>query len=191
MRNNAIPAYKYTIYTQLGKNPQDYPNGGSMPSVQVALKLIAKGKVIKAKDVMSFVICGNSANSAEHAAKNAYPMDEVLAKGSELVPDVDYYLHKQILPPVERLCAPISGTNVTLLAECLGLDTSKYRVSSASKSGEQADQITTLESQVPDHIRFKDCEPLNLLCLGCKQHFEYRGLNYTPQANERLEGIEN
>lgn len=24
MRNNAIPAYKYTIYTQLGKNPQDY-----------------------------------------------------------------------------------------------------------------------------------------------------------------------
>ena len=108
MRNNAIPAYKYTIYTQLGKNPQDYPNGGSMPSVQVALKLIAKGKVIKAKDVMSFVICGNSANSAEHAAKNAYPMDEVLAKGSELVPDVDYYLHKQILPPVERLCAPTS-----------------------------------------------------------------------------------
>ena len=40
MRNNAIPAYKYTIYTQLGKNPQDYPNGGSMPSVQVALKLM-------------------------------------------------------------------------------------------------------------------------------------------------------
>ena len=53
MRNNAIPAYKYTIYTQLGKNPKDYPNGGSMPSVQVALKLMAKGKVIKAKDVMT------------------------------------------------------------------------------------------------------------------------------------------
>jgi DNA polymerase alpha subunit A len=133
---------------------------------------------------MSFVICGNSANSAENAAKNAYPMDEVLAKDSELVPDVDYYLHKQILPPVERLCAPISGTNVSLLAECLGLDTTKYRVSSASKSGEHTNEITTLESQIPDHIRFKDCEPLNLLCLGCKHHFEFRGLNYSPPLNE-------
>lgn len=184
MRNNSIPVHKYTIYTQLGKAPNEYPNSNSMPSVQVALKLMAKGKKIKAKDVMSFVICGNSGGSAENAAKNAHPMDEVLAKDSELVPDVDYYLHKQILPPVERLCAPISGTNVTLLAECLGLDTSKYRVSGAGKAAEQSNEITTLESQIPDHIRFKDCEPLDLLCLGCKHHFEYRGLNYTQPDGE-------
>ena len=184
MRSNSIPAYKYTIFTQLGKAPNDYPNSNSMPSVQVALKLMAKGKQIKAKDVMSFVICGSSGGSAENAAKNAHPLDEVLAKDSGLVPDVDYYLRKQILPPVERLCAPISGTNVTLLAECLGLDTSKYRVSGASKVSEQGNEITTLESQIPDHIRFKDCEPLDLLCLGCKHHFEYRGLGYTPLADE-------
>jgi len=184
MRNNSVPAHKYTIYTQLGKAPNEYPNGNSMPSVQVALKLMAKGKRIKAKDVMSFVICGHSGGSAENAAKNAHPLEEVLAKDSELAPDVDYYLHKQILPPVERLCAPISGTNVTLLAECLGLDTSKYRVSGAGKVAEQSNEITTLESQIPDHIRFKDCEPMDLLCLGCKHHFEYRGLNYTPPDGE-------
>ena len=186
MRSNDYPAHKYTIYTQLGKAPNEYPNSNSMPAVQVALKLMAKGKQIKAKDVMNFVICGNSSGSAENAAKNAYPLDEVLAKDSGLVPDVDYYLHKQILPPVERLCAPISGTNVTLLAECLGLDTSKYRVSGASKAAEQSDEITTLESQIPDHVRFKDCEPLGLLCLGCKQHFEYRGVNYTPPADQEV-----
>jgi DNA polymerase alpha subunit A len=184
MRSNAIPAHKYTIYTQLGKAPNEYPNGNSMPSVQVALKLMAKGKQVKAKDVMSFVICGNSAGSAENAAKNAHPLDEVMAKDSELVPDVDYYLHKQILPPVERLCAPIGGTNVALLAECLGLDTSKYRVSNASKGAEPGNEITTLESQIPDHIRFKDCEPLDLLCLGCRRHFEYRGLNYKAPDGE-------
>ena len=184
MRENAVPAHKYTIYTQLGKDPKDYPNGNSMPSVQVALKLMAKGKAVKAKDVMSFVICGSSGGSAEGAAKNAHPLDEVLAKDSGLVPDVDYYLHKQILPPVERLCSPISGTNVTLLAECLGLDTSKYRVSGASKAAEQNNEIATLESQIPDHIRFKDCDPLNLLCLGCKQHYEYRGLNYQAPSDE-------
>ncbi|KAK3710838.1 DNA-directed DNA polymerase alpha catalytic subunit pol1 [Vermiconidia calcicola] len=184
MRSNSIPVHKYTIYTQLGKAPNEYPNSNSMPSVQVALKLMAKGKQIKAKDVMSFVICGSSSGSAENAAKNAHALDEVLAKDSGLVPDVDYYLHKQILPPVERLCAPISGTNVTLLAERLGLDTSKYRVSGASKAAEQSNEITTLESQIPDHMRFKDCEPLSLLCLGCKHHFEYRGLNYTPPSDE-------
>lgn len=186
MRSNAIPAHKYTIYTQLGKAPKEYPNANSMPSVQVALKLMAKGKQVKAKDVMAFVICGSSGGSAEGAAKNAQPIDEVLAKDSALVPDVDYYLHKQILPPVERLCAPISGTNVALLAECLGLDTSKYRVSGASKAAEQGNEIKTLESQIPDHIRFKDCEPLDLLCVGCKKHFEYRGLNYTPPADQEI-----
>lgn len=185
MRSNSIAAHKYTIYTQLGKAPKEYPNANSMPSVQVALKLMAKGKPVKAKDVMSFVICGNSSGSAEQAAKNAHPLAEVMAKDSELVPDVDYYLHKQILPPVERLCAPISGTNVSLLAECLGLDTSKYRVSGASKVAEQSNEITTLESQVPDQIRFKDCEPLGLLCTGCKHHFEYRGLHYAPPSDEQ------
>lgn len=184
MRSNAVPVHKYTIYTQLGKAPTEYPNSNSMPSVQVALKLMAKGKHVKAKDVMNFIICGSNSGSQESAAKNAHPLDEVMAKDSGLVPDVDYYLHKQILPPVERLCAPIQGTNVQLLAECLGLDTSKYRVSGAAKSAEAGSEITTLESQIPDHIRFKDCEPLNVLCLGCKKHFEYRGLNYSPPDGE-------
>ncbi|TKA82057.1 hypothetical protein B0A55_01508 [Friedmanniomyces simplex] len=186
MRGHSVPAFKYTIYTQLGKAPKEYPNAGSMPSVQVALKLLAKGKQVKAKDVMAFVICGTNSGSAEKAASNAHPLDEVLAKDSGLVPDIDYYLHKQILPPVERLCAPISGTNVALLAECLGLDTSKYRVSGASQVAEQSNEITTLESQVPDHIRFKDCEALGLLCLGCKKHFEYRGLGYSPPADAEV-----
>ncbi|EME88849.1 uncharacterized protein MYCFIDRAFT_35428 [Pseudocercospora fijiensis CIRAD86] len=184
MRNKEIPVHKYTIYTQLGKNPKDYPNGSTMPAVQVALKRMAKGKQVHAKDVMSFVICGDSEGKQEHAAKNAYDLEDVLAKDSGLAPDVDYYLHKQILPPVERLCAPISGTNVTLLAECLGLDTSKYRVSGAAKSSEQSNEITRLESQIPDHVRYKDCEPLDLLCLGCKQHFEYRGMNYEADPAE-------
>lgn len=141
MREYTVPTRKYTIYTQLGKNPKDYPNGGSMPSVQVALRLQAKGKHVKAKDVMSFIITGDSSGSAENAAKNAYPVDEVLKTESGLRPDVEYYLHKQILPPVERLCAPISGTNITLLAACLGLDTSKYRVSTVSGGAQQDTEI--------------------------------------------------
>ncbi|PNS17184.1 hypothetical protein CAC42_7238 [Sphaceloma murrayae] len=177
MRAQSIPANKYTIFTQLGKDPKDYPQGNSMPSVQVALKLQARGKKVKAKDVMSFVICGENEGKQESAAKNAYPMDEVLNPDFALKPDIDYYLHKQILPPVERLCAPITGTNVTLLAECLGLDTTKYRVQTSSSSSQSAEaQIHPLESQIPDHIRFKDCEPLGLLCLSCRHRYQFTGL---------------
>ncbi|PSN66770.1 DNA polymeras-like protein alpha catalytic subunit [Corynespora cassiicola Philippines] len=177
MRNSQIPVRKYTIYTQLGKNPKEYPNGNSMPSVQVALKLEAKGKHVKAKDVMSFVITGDSSGSAETAAKNAYPVDEVVKPDSGLKPDIEYYLHKQILPPVERLCAPISGTNITLLAACLGLDTSKYRVSTASSGAIQDAEIHPLESQIPDAIRFKDCKPLYLRCRACTSTFLFAGLD--------------
>ena len=102
MRSNEIPAHKYTIYTQLGKDPKEYPNGNTMPSVQVALRRLAKGKQVKAKDVMAFIICGSNSGSQESAAKNARELDEVMAKDSELIPDVDYYLHKQILPPVDH-----------------------------------------------------------------------------------------
>jgi DNA polymerase alpha subunit A len=189
MRENTIPARKYTIYTQLGKNPKDYPNGGSMPSVQVALRLQAKGKHVKAKDVMSFIITGESSGSAENAAKNAYPVDEVVKPGSELKPDVDYYLHKQILPPVERLCAPISGTNITLLAACLGLDTSKYRMSSASGGAQQDTEIHPLESQIPDSVRFQSCSPLWLRCRACTTVFPFQGLSSTSPTAASLQTI--
>lgn len=184
MREYTVPTRKYTIYTQLGKNPKEYPNGNSMPSVQVALRLQAKGKHVKAKDVMSFIITGESSGSAENAAKNAYPVDEVLKPDSELKPDIDYYLHKQILPPVERLCAPIGGTNITLLAACLGLDTSKYRVSTSSGATQEDTEVHPLESQIPDSVRFQACTPLWLRCRACTTTFPFQGLSSTaPSAS--------
>ncbi|CAN0497757.1 unnamed protein product, partial [Discosporangium mesarthrocarpum] len=36
------------------------------------------------------------------------------------------YLGQQIVPPVSRLCEPIEGTSMAVLAEKMGLDASKY-----------------------------------------------------------------
>lgn len=36
------------------------------------------------------------------------------------VADYDFYLSQQVLPPIERLCEPIEGTDRSRLAECLG-----------------------------------------------------------------------
>lgn len=127
---------------------------------------MAKGKSVRAKDVMSYIITGSNGGSQESYAASAYPPDEVLKQDSELKPDIDYYLHKQILPPVERLCAPIALTNITRLAECLGLDTSKYRVSNSTGAQNTQDEtIQPLDSQVSDAVRFADCNPLHFRCL--------------------------
>jgi DNA polymerase alpha subunit A len=34
--------------------------------------------------------------------------------------DYEFYLSHQVLPPIERLCEPIEGTDRARLTECLG-----------------------------------------------------------------------
>lgn len=37
-----------------------------------------------------------------------------------LILDYEFYLSQQVLPPIERLCDSIEGTDRSRLAECLG-----------------------------------------------------------------------
>ena len=41
--------------------------------------------------------------------------------------DAHYYLSHQLQPVVSRLCAPLEATSDARLAECLGLDPSKFK----------------------------------------------------------------
>ncbi|KAL8243695.1 hypothetical protein R6Q59_009953 [Mikania micrantha] len=177
MRENSIPALKYVIYTKLGKNPKDYPNAESMPQVQVALREIARGKNVRINDVMSYIVTmGSEETKSLPAPKRAYTPQDVLKPDSGLQPDIEYYLYKQIFPPIERLCAPIPGTDSVRLAECLGLDTRKYQLNTANHSAQQNQEIFPLESQIPDSIRFKDAARFLLRCRSCKEVTIFDGL---------------
>ena len=177
MRENTIPAQKYTIYTKLGKNPKDYPNPDSMPQVQVALREIAAGRQVRVNDVMGYIVTmGSEETKGQPAPKRAYKFQDVVKPGSDLQPDIEYYLYKQIFPPIERLCAPIPGTDSVRLAECLGLDARKYAISTGSTSEKQSAEIFPLESQIPDAVRFKDAARLSLRCRQCKERSTYGGL---------------
>ena len=126
---------------------------------------------------MSYIICGDSKNTSEPAAKRAYTLQDILKPDSGLKPDIEYYLVKQIFPPIERLCAPISGTDSVRLAECLGLDTRKYQINAAGSYGRQdSSEIFPLESQIPDEVRFKDATRFTLTCLSCKTRSVFEGL---------------
>lgn len=148
-----------------------------MPQVQVALREIARGKNIRVNDVMSYIVTmGNEETKSLPAPKRSYTPQDVLKKDSDLSPDIEYYLFKQILPPIERLCAPLAGTDSVRLAECLGLDTRKYQISTSSSSQQQKSEIFPLESQIPDSIRFKDAARLTFCCRSCHTVSTFEGL---------------
>ena len=134
---------------------------------------------MRVNDVISYIMTalkeGSMPAPHESAAKRAYAPADVTSAASSLKPDVDWYLYKQIFPPIERLCAPMPGTDAVHLAECLGLDTKKYSITSNSSSNQIA-EISPLESQIPDAIRFKDCVRLTLTCRHCKNSFLFEGL---------------
>jgi DNA polymerase alpha subunit A len=176
MREDGIPTQKYTIFTKLGKHPKEYPNSDSMPQVQVALREISRGKTIRKDDVIMYIVTGDGKSSSESAAKRSYTPQDVMKPQSGLKPDVEWYLYKQIFPPVERLCANISGTDTVRLADCLGLDVRKYSITNHSSNGGNETEIHPLESQIDDEVRFKDSVRLTLRCRSCKGTFGFEGL---------------
>jgi DNA polymerase alpha subunit A len=175
MRENDVATQKYTIYTKLGKSPKEYPNADSMPQVQVALRELSRGKTVRKDDVIGYIVTGDG-RSSESAAKRAYTLQDVMKTESGLKPDVEWYLIKQIFPPVERLCANISGTDTVRLADCLGLDVRKYSITNNTSGGSNDAEIHPLESQIDDEVRFKDAARLTLSCKACKGTFGFEGL---------------
>jgi DNA polymerase alpha subunit A len=175
MREDVIPIRKYTIFTKLGKAPNEYPNAESMPQVQVALRDLSRGLTVRKDDVIPYIVTGDGKTS-EGPAKRSYRPDDVEKADSGLKPDVEWYLFKQIFPPVERLCANISGTDTVRLADCLGLDVRRYSINNNASSGGNEAEIHPLESQIDDEVRFKDAFRLTLRCRSCKATFAYEGL---------------
>ncbi|CAL9242710.1 unnamed protein product [Arabidopsis halleri] len=175
MRNGQVALEKYVITKALSKSPEAYPDSKSQPHVQVALRMRQRGykKGFSAKDTVPYIICyeqGNTslASSAGIAERARHP-DEVKSDDSRWLVDIDYYLAQQIHPVVSRLCAEIQGTSPERLAECLGLDPSKYR--SRSNVTTRSDPSTSLLCATSYEERYKSCEPLALACPSCSAAF--------------------
>lgn len=125
INNDDIPLNMLTITKQLTKNPREYQKIQSMPHVQVALRMNAtKNKRYKRGDMVSYVICEDGTDN--NPMQRGYHLDELKSE-SKLKIDKVYYLSNQIHPVVSRLLKPIEGTDSARIAQCLGLDPSKYR----------------------------------------------------------------
>lgn len=169
----------FIIYKRLSKKVEEYneQSAKSLPHVQVAKRMQAKGITVRMGDVIPYIFCsseeGTSSKTAQ--AERAFHPDDLRRKDSDLKVDMQHYLSLQILPPVERLCDSIVGTDRSRLAEHLGLDASKYQSVSLHSSSDDR-QFVTLDSQTPDEIRFAQCEPLLIHCAGCNQNVKFLGI---------------
>ncbi|KAL5228947.1 hypothetical protein ABZP36_017212 [Zizania latifolia] len=175
MRGSQIELEKYIITKSLTKAPEDYPDAKNQPHVQVALRLKQNGySGCSAGDTVPYIICTQQDLDNTHSvgiAQRARHPEELKRYPNKWMIDIDYYLSQQIHPVVSRLCASIQGTSPARLAECLGLDSSKFQ----SRLTEPSNQDTSsmLLSVIDDEDeRYRGCEPLRLSCPSCSTTFE-------------------
>ncbi|KAG0237721.1 DNA-directed DNA polymerase alpha catalytic subunit pol1 [Actinomortierella wolfii] len=187
VRRGLIPIEKYVVNKGLTKSPEDYADAKSQPHVQVALRLKSKGIIFRQGDTVPYVICtvDNAPPSKGGYADRAYHPDEVTQPGSNLTIDYEYYLNQQIHPPLDRLCGPIEGTDARRIADCLGLDPTKFRIVTTATGGRD-NAPKMLESQLPDEERYKGAEPLSIRCRNCQNQFDFTGLSMEVNETKRF-----
>ncbi|XP_008241474.1 PREDICTED: DNA polymerase alpha catalytic subunit [Prunus mume] len=197
MRKGQVALEKYIITKTLTKPPEAYPDAKNQPHVQVAQRLKQSGYSTGCSvgDTVPYIICceqgAGSVNSTGIAQRARHP-DELKREDGKWMIDIDYYLAQQIHPVVSRLCASIQGTSPERLADCLGLDSSKFKVNSSEAV---RDDPSSLSLAVDDEERYQGCEPLILACPSCSGTFDcpiilnsisksITGKSTRPQAEE-------
>jgi DNA polymerase alpha subunit A len=111
--------------------------------------------------------------------QRGYLREEIASLSPSLTIDINYYLHQQILPVISRLLEPFDGTDQAYLAQCLGLDSSKYKQRQqkiySSKDDENNLDIHNDDEEFDNELffgegsaAFKQCDPFGFACIQCQ-----------------------
>jgi len=199
MRKDELPLEKYVITKGLSKHPNDYPDGKSQPHVQVARMMLKVNRPVNTGDHIPYIITrpqesgdGEQTNDKKLSpAERARHPEEIQRSGGKLKPDVEWYLTQQLLPTISRLCEPIHGTSQSIIAEKLGLDSTKYNQNGPSSAGNYNDEVDeefTPTSRLPDAERFKNVEKFSLTCKSCQVSNEIPGAFVIASKNNNDDG---
>ena len=197
MVNNQVNLESYIVTKQLTKSPRDYPDANSQPHVKVALRRIEQGKQdgVNAGETVPYIICcevkpedekdmKNDAIANGHAssksrgkglAERAFHPEE-LQENPNLIVDLHYYLTQQLHPVISRLCAPIEGTDAARLADCLGLDASKFAARNVGADDDDMNANRYAACSLDDDAMYEKCEPLKLFASDGKTEFTFPGV---------------
>eukprot|EP00741_Cyanophora_paradoxa_P021230 tig00000237_g20491.t1 len=160
----------FAISKSLTRAPEEYPDSNKLPHVAVAKQLMAQGKALRAGEIIQYVVCATGTTNAS-LSERAYALDTVLRSQGGLKPDYGWYMQSQIHPPVARLCEPIEGTGAGMIAECLGMDGSKFKYAAAEAAA---------PAGCDEDEKFKACEPLRVKCTACAASAPVPGIYRLP-----------
>lgn len=187
--------HKFLIFKQLTKRPEDYPDARNQPHVQVALRRRLQGKrdCVNPGDTVPYIICqefdpasGEPVPPAEGKglADRAYHIEEVRNSEGRLRPDIDYYVAQQVHPVVSRLCTHLEGTDPARIAQCLGLDPSRFRGQALQQHRAEEGQ-TSYTVYLDASQEFESCEPLVLRAPEGGSEFAFAGVLEMLKAKDR------
>ncbi|XP_037949022.1 DNA polymerase alpha catalytic subunit [Teleopsis dalmanni] len=182
----AVPYPMFLITKQLSKAPAEFNNTSSQPHVQVALRMnTTRNRRYKKGDMVNYIICNDGTSNP--ATQRAYHMDEL--KSSETLKiDTNYYLAHQIHPVVTRMVDVLEGTDASRIADCLGLDPTKYRAA-VQRSNEEHSENATGESLVKTTLqKYRECEKFKFTCISCKTE-NIVAAAFKPSATRGYEAI--
>lgn len=186
VRGNQIRVDKFRINKQLSKDPEKYNDAKSQPHVLVGLRLRQQGKVVKSGNVVSYIITApteDTLNLTENERARAF--QEVLSnKEAGYSPDPNYYLEKQILAPVQRILEAVDGVDIVRVAECLGLDGTKFVHREAARHA----TYVPMEANLRDAERFLQCLHFVVSC-PCGKRFRFGGIQGSPDYKVGYNGV--
>ena len=184
LKNGEIPLSDFIITKQLTRKAEDYTDPKNLPHVQVAIRMKSLGKsdADLVNNFIPYVICVNS-SSTEQGRKAtigdfAYSPDEYMDKKRNLKIDSDWYITQQLLPPITRLIEHIDGIEVDFVAQCLGVDSRKYKFGTKNETyDEDADKIESianpvLKSETTKKLYDRTIATLKIICPHCDETFE-------------------
>lgn len=179
MDRDEFPISDYEITKQLTKNVEDYADAKALPHVKVAKRLKEKGDLtIKANAYIPYVVClesveentqGNDNSTPVHTSKSladqCYHPKEV-QENPKLTLDIKWYKENQIIASVSRLCKHIEEIDMYQLANCLGIDASKYTYNKSNKESETQHEVR-MENDAMVKCFVKD--GISITCEKCKK----------------------
>mmetsp|Transcript_17703 Transcript_17703/g.20391 ORF Transcript_17703/g.20391 Transcript_17703/m.20391 type:complete len:938 (+) Transcript_17703:655-3468(+) len=199
MRGGKMELEQFVITKGLTKHPSDYPDGRSLPHVFVAQSMLKASRAVNMGDHIPYVITAPIAPPASDVkeetdsklpkvapkaltwVERARHPDEIRRSDGLLIPDYEWYITHQILPPVTRLCEPMEGTSQQALATQLGLDANQYSKGPANNGQPKELQDEELVNYqpvhtLPDEERFESVQKLELKCRSCHVTSSFPGV---------------
>ena len=110
-----------------------------------------------------------------------------------LKPDVNWYILQQLMPPITRLIQHIDGLNIDFVAQCLGVDPTKYKYHSSTVTGDGEDDkgaaipSAVLKSETQKSLADRSIAKLTVVCPFCQESNEIKGI--FRDAKRSISGI--